>query len=121
MLTAKRIFYGLLFFVFLLFLFQNYSTLTSSHALHLNLGFLLLESVPLPFYLIVTLSFFAGLFIAFVIAFFERRPMKRELKDLRNRNRELEKPGVPQPSKTDPAKAAAGLTGPPTQGRGPLS
>ena len=121
MLTAKRIFYGLLFFVFLLFLFQNYSTLTSSHSLRLNLGLLLLESVALPFYLIVILSFFAGLFIAFVIAFFERRPMKRELKDLRNRNRELEKPGVPQPSKTDPAKATAGLTGPPTQGRGPLS
>jgi uncharacterized integral membrane protein len=119
--TAKRIFYGLLFFIFLLFLFQNYSTLTSSHSLRLNLGFLLLESVALPFYLIVVLSFFAGLFIAFVIAFFERRPMKRELKELRNRNRELEKPGSPQPSKPDPFKPAGVINGPPPQERGPLS
>jgi uncharacterized integral membrane protein len=105
--TAKRLFYALVFLIFLLFIFQNYSTLTSSHSLQLNLGLFLLESVPLPFYLIVILSFVFGFLLASLIAFFERRPLKRERKELRDRNRELETRIASLSPKNEPSQGDA--------------
>ncbi len=62
--TIKLCFYGLLVLIFAIFILQNYSTLTYSVALRLNLGFLSLMSVPLPLFLAVPLFFFFGLFLA---------------------------------------------------------
>jgi lipopolysaccharide assembly protein A len=82
--TVKLYFYGLLVLLFVVFIVQNYSTLTYSVSLRLNLGFLSLESVPLPFFLIVPLIFFAGVLLATLIGLAERRRLSKELKQVKN-------------------------------------
>jgi len=89
--TIKLFFYGLLFLLVLAFIIQNYSTLTFSPSLRLNLGIVLLESVPLPFYLLALMLFFSGLLLASLIGFFERRRLKKELRELKNDYQQLGK------------------------------
>ena len=78
--TLKLFFYGFLILLIAVFVIQNYSTLTYSVSLRLSLGFLTLESVPLPFFLIIPLIFFAGVLLATLIGFPERHRLSRELK-----------------------------------------
>lgn len=93
--TFKLYFYGLLVLLFVIFVIQNYSTLTNSVSLRLNLGILALESVPLPFFVIVPVIFFAGLLLATVIGWVERRRLSKELKQLKRSLREPEPKAVP--------------------------
>jgi putative membrane protein len=112
--NLKLFFYGLLILIFIIFLLQNYSTLTSSHSLRLNLGVLLLESVPLPFYLVVVLTFFSGLFLAALMGVMDRRRLTKELKEVRNLNLDLEKKlkSLTPPRETPPAPSdITGLSG----------
>ena len=81
--TIKMFFYGLLAVLFVVFVVQNYSTLTYSVSIRMNLGFLLLESVPLPFFLIVPILFFSGLLLATLIGLVERHRLSRELKQVK--------------------------------------
>jgi uncharacterized integral membrane protein len=78
--TIKLFFYGLLTVLFVIFVVQNYSTLTYSISIRLNLGFLTLESIPLPFFLIAPILFFSGLLLATLIGLVERRRLSKELK-----------------------------------------
>jgi uncharacterized integral membrane protein len=78
--TLKIFLYGFLILLIAVFIIQNYGTLTYSVSLRLSLGFLALESMPLPFFLIVPLIFFAGVLLATLIGFPERRRLSRELK-----------------------------------------
>lgn len=78
--TLKIFLYGFLILLLVIFIIQNYGTLTYSVSLRLNLGFLSLESIPLPFFLIVPLVFFTGVLLAALIGFSERRRLSRELK-----------------------------------------
>ncbi len=82
--TFKLYFYGLLVFLFVIFIVQNYYTLTYSIALRLNLGFLSLLSVPLPLFLIAPLFFFCGLFLGSVGGWEERRRLSKEIKQLKS-------------------------------------
>jgi uncharacterized integral membrane protein len=82
--TFKLYFYGLLVLLFAIFILQNYSTLTYSVALRLNLGFLSLVSIPLPLFLVAPLFFFCGLFLATMIGWGERRRLSKELKQLKS-------------------------------------
>jgi uncharacterized integral membrane protein len=88
--TVKLYFYGLLLLLFVVFIVQNYSTLTYSVSLRLNLGFLSLESVPLPFFLIVPLIFFAGVLLATLIGLTERRRLSKELKQVKSTLRDYD-------------------------------
>jgi uncharacterized integral membrane protein len=88
--TVKLYLYGFLVLLFVVFVIQNYGTLTYSVSLRLNLGFFSLESVPLPFFLIAPLIFFAGLLLATLIGFFDRRRLSKELKQLKSTLREYE-------------------------------
>ncbi|MBI5604714.1 MAG: hypothetical protein HY879_15350 [Deltaproteobacteria bacterium] len=93
--TVKLFFYGLLVMIFVLFVIQNYATLTYSISIRLNLGFLALESIPLPFFLIAPILFFSGLLLATLIGLVERRRLSKELKLLRTTLQEskpVEKP-----------------------------
>jgi uncharacterized integral membrane protein len=81
--TLKLFFYGLLAILFAIFIVQNYSTLTYGISLRLNLGFLTLESVPLPFFLIAPILFFSGVLLATLIGLVERRRLSRELKQVK--------------------------------------
>ncbi len=97
--TVKLYFYGLLILLFVVFIVQNYSTLTYSISLRLNLGFLSLESVPLPFFLIVPLIFFAGVLLATLIGLAERRRLSKELKQAKTSLRDYgQKTGTPEAS-----------------------
>lgn len=88
--TVKLFFYGLLVMIFVLFVIQNYATLTYSISIRLNLGFLALESIPLPFFLIAPILFFSGLLLATLIGLVERRRLSRELKLLKGSLQESE-------------------------------
>jgi len=97
--TLKIFLYGFLILLLAIFIIQNYSTLTYSVSLRLNLGFLSLESIPLPFFLIVPLVFFAGVLLAALIGFSERRRLSRELKTaLRNTGQKKEPVTAPSPN-----------------------
>jgi putative membrane protein len=116
--NLKLFFYGLLILLFIIFLLQNYSTLTSSHSLRLNLGVLLLESVPLPFYLVVVLTFFSGLFLAALMGVFDRRRLTKELKEARNLNLDLEKKLKSQTPPREALPANSDSPGLPGRGKG---
>jgi uncharacterized integral membrane protein len=88
--NLKLTFSIVLLLFFLVFVLQNYATLTAGHSLHLNLGLVNLESVPLPFYLIAMLLFLMGFLLAGLLNFFKSLALKREIKSLQNRNRALE-------------------------------
>ncbi len=81
--TLKLFFYGLLAMLLAIFIVQNYSTLTYGISLRLNLGFLTLESVPLPFFLIAPILFFSGVLLATLMGLVERRRLSRELKQVK--------------------------------------
>lgn len=81
--TFKLFLYGLLGMLFVVFVIQNYPTLTYSISIRMNLGFLTLESVPLPFFVIAPILFFSGLLLATVVGLIERRRLSRELKQLK--------------------------------------
>jgi uncharacterized integral membrane protein len=97
--TIKLYFYGLLVLLFAIFILQNYSTLTYSVALRLNLGFISFVSVPLPLFLVAPLFFFVGLFLATIFGSAERRRLAREIKQLKGSRPELkpEPKAVPIP------------------------
>jgi hypothetical protein len=82
--TLKLFFYGLLVLLFAIFILQNYSTLTYSVALRLNLGFLYLMSKPLPLFLAVPLFFFLGLFLGTIFGWGKRRSLSKEIKQLKS-------------------------------------
>jgi uncharacterized integral membrane protein len=88
--NLKIFFYILLLLLLLVFVLQNYATLTANHSLHLNLGIVSLESVPLPFYLTAFLLFVMGFLLAGLLYFFKSRNLKKEIKSLQNLNRTLE-------------------------------
>jgi hypothetical protein len=99
--TLKIFLYGFLILLIALFIIQNYGTLTYSVSLRLSLGFLTLESIPLPFFLIVPLIFFAGVILATLINFPQRRRLSRELKAaqtaLRNAGQKKDPGAAPGP------------------------
>jgi lipopolysaccharide assembly protein A len=78
--TVKLFLYGLVGLLIVLFVIQNYSTLTYSVSIRLNLGFLTLESIPLPFFVIAPILFFSGVLLATGIGLVERRRLSKELK-----------------------------------------
>jgi len=88
--NLKLFFYILLLLLLLVFVLQNYATLTANHSLHLNLGLINLESVPLPFYLTAFLLFVMGFLLAGLVYFFKAHNLKKEIKSLQNLNRTLE-------------------------------
>ena len=88
--NLKLFFYILLLLLLLVFVLQNYATLTANHSLHLNLGLVNLESVPLPFYLMAFLLFVMGFLLAGLLYFFKAHHLKKEIKSLQNLNRTLE-------------------------------
>jgi uncharacterized integral membrane protein len=88
--NLKLFIYILLLLLLLVFVIQNYATLTTNHSLHLNLGLVNLESVPLPFYLTAFLLFFMGFLLAGLLYFFKAHNLKKEIKSLENLNRALE-------------------------------
>lgn len=108
--TVKLFFYGLLGMLFVLFVIQNYSTLTYSISLRLNLGFLTLESVPLPFFVIAPILFFSGLLLATVVGLVERRRLSKELKQLKAEQHEP-LPKVKSLEELSPAPVPASETG----------
>lgn len=105
-------FYGLLAVLFVVFVVQNYSTLTYSVSIRMNLGFLLLESVPLPFFLIVPILFFSGLLLATLIGLVERHRLSRELKQVKAALRLAEQ-------KTGPREESGQGTAPPSETEDP--
>ncbi|RPH83018.1 MAG: DUF1049 domain-containing protein [Desulfobacteraceae bacterium] len=88
--NMKLTVYIVLFLLFLVFVLQNYATLTTPHSLHLNLGLVNLESVPLPFYLMAILLFLMGFLLGGLFHFFKTHALKKEIKTLQNLNRALE-------------------------------
>ena len=86
----KLFFYILLLLLLLIFVFQNYATLTANHSLHLNLGLVNLESVPLPFYLTAFLLLVMGFFLAWLLYLFKAHNLKKQIRSLENLNRTLE-------------------------------
>jgi uncharacterized integral membrane protein len=88
--NLKFILYAFLFILFLLFIVQNYSTLTAPHSLHLNLVLANLETVPLPFYILALILFFMGFFLALLLNVIPKKRLKRELRNCRQQNRDLE-------------------------------
>ncbi len=82
--------------LFVIFVVQNYSTLTYSISIRLNLGFLTLESIPLPFFLIAPILFFSGLLLATLIGLVERRRLSKELKQAKMALRVSEQRTGPQ-------------------------
>lgn len=91
MASLKFVLYALLFILFLIFIVQNYSTLTAPHSLHLNLALANLETVPLPFYILALILFFMGFFLALLLGALPKQRLKRELRDCRQQKRDLEK------------------------------
>jgi uncharacterized integral membrane protein len=117
--TVKLYFYGLLVLLFVVFIVQNYSTLTYSVSLRLNLGFLALESVPLPFFLIAPLVFFAGVLLATLIGLVERRRLSKELKQTKMALRDSE-PRTPMPEASSPrAPVSSETENPPSEEKPP--
>ena len=111
--TFKLYFYGLLVLLFVIFVIQNYSTLTYSVSLRLNLGIMALESVPLPFFLIAPIIFFAGLLLATVMGWVERRRLSKELKQLKSGLRQPEPKMAPHeeaPAPSSPPSGTGNLT-----------
>jgi len=111
--TAKLYFYGFLVLLFVIFVIQNYSTLTYSVSLRLNLGILALESVPLPFFLIAPVIFFTGLLLATVIGWVDRRRLSKELRQLKGGLREPESKTAPHeepPAPSSPPGETGNLT-----------
>lgn len=108
MANLKFILYAFLFVLFLLFIVQNYGTLTAPHSLHLNLVLANLETVPLPFYILALILFFMGFFLALLLNVFPKKRLKKELRDCRQQNRNLEQQLKDRP-------AAAGRNVPPPE------
>ena len=113
--TLKLYFYGLLVLLFVIFIIQNYYTLTYSVALRFNLGFVSLVSIPLPLFLVAPLFFFCGLFLATMIGWGERRRLSKEINLLKSARQEPRKepkqepkpapkqePPKPEPPKPEP-------------------
>jgi uncharacterized integral membrane protein len=102
MANLKFILYALLFILVLLFVFQNYSTLTAPHSLHLNLALANLETVPLPFYVLALILFFMGFFLALLLNVIPKQKLKKELRDCRQQNRNLEQQLKNRPVPAEP-------------------
>jgi uncharacterized integral membrane protein len=92
-----------LFLLFLVFVLQNYATLTAHHSLHLNLGVVNLKSVPLPFYLMAMLLFLMGFLLAGLVCFFKTHALRKEIKSLQNLNRALENERNALKDRSDPS------------------
>jgi uncharacterized integral membrane protein len=106
--TVKLFLYGLLTVLIVLFVIQNYATLTYSVSIRLNLGFLDLESVPLPFFIIAPLLFFSGVLLATLIGLFKRRRLSKELKQLKAGRLEAEPAARPMVELNGPSVLAGG-------------
>ncbi|MCU0577930.1 MAG: lipopolysaccharide assembly protein LapA domain-containing protein [Desulfobacterota bacterium] len=91
MASLKFVLYALLFILFLIFIVQNYTTLTAPHSLHLNLALANLETVPLPLYILALILFFMGFFLALLLGALPKQRLKRELRDCRQQKKDLEK------------------------------
>ncbi len=89
MTNLKFILYALLFILFLLFIVQNYITLTAPHSLRLNLVLTHWETVPLPLYLLALILFFMGFFLALLLSVLPKQRLKKELRDCRQQKRDL--------------------------------
>jgi uncharacterized integral membrane protein len=113
--NLKLFFYILLLLLLLVFVLQNYATLTANHSLHLNLGIVSLESVPLPFYLTAFLLFFMGFLLAGLLYFFRSLKLKKEIRSLQNLNRTLETERQRLNDRSDPPTQIK--TSPPIPGR----
>jgi uncharacterized integral membrane protein len=95
--TFKLYFYGLLVLLFVIFIIQNYYTLTYNVAFRFNLGFVSLVSIPLPLFLVPPLFFFLGLFLATMVGWGERRRLSREIKQLKSTQQEPRKEPKQEP------------------------
>jgi len=91
MASLKFVLYALLFILFLIFIVQNYTTLTAPHSLHLNLALANLETVPLPLYILALILFFMGFFLALLLGVLSKQRLKKELRDCRSQKKDLEK------------------------------
>ena len=86
--TFKLYFYGLLVLLFIIFIIQNYYTLTYNVAFRFNLGFVSLVSIPLPLFLVPPLFFFCGLLLATIVGWGERQRLSKEVKQLKSTQQE---------------------------------
>lgn len=84
--TAKTLILGVLIVIFILFVVQNYPTLSQGQTLKLNLLFTTLETPPLMLALLLVSCFVLGFAVAYAIGYTQRRRLK---KDLRQVNRRL--------------------------------
>lgn len=72
--------YGLLVLLFIVFVIQNFQTLTQGISLRFNLGFISLVSVPVPLFLVAAFLFFGGVVLTTLIHWAEKRPLVKEIK-----------------------------------------
>jgi uncharacterized integral membrane protein len=116
MTNLKFILYALLFILFLLFIVQNYITLTAPHSLRLNLVLTHWETVPLPLYLLALILFFMGFFLSLLLSVLPKQRLKKELRDCRQQKRDLEqqlktRQGPVNQTASPPSKPTTGSPG----------
>lgn len=99
--------YGFLVLLFVVFIIQNFQTLTQGISLRFNLGFVSLVSVPIPLFLLAAFLFFGGVVLTTLIHWAEKRPLIKEIKFLK-------KNAPPTASVSQPSSSSA--TGPADHG-----
>ena len=83
--TLKTVILGVLIVLFILFVVQNYPTLSQSQTLKLNLLLTTLETPPLMLALMLTACFVLGFFVAFLIGYAQRRRLRKDLRQVNQR------------------------------------
>jgi|GEM_PF-4540607 uncharacterized integral membrane protein len=105
--------YGLLVLLFVVFIIQNFQTLTQGISLRFNLGFISLISIPIPLYLVAAVLFFGGVLLTSLIHWAEKRPLVKEIKILKRNTAPASPAAGPDsvsPKGAGPAEAAARKT-----------
>jgi uncharacterized membrane protein YciS (DUF1049 family) len=88
--TAKTLILGILIVLFILFVVQNYPTLTQSQTLKLNLLLTTVETPPLMMVLMLVVCFVLGFAAAFVIGYAQRRRLRKDLRQVNQRLKRTE-------------------------------
>ncbi len=82
----------LLFFVSMVFFFQNQATLATEMKLNLNLFFMApMESISLPFYFLILAAFLSGAILAMLVLIWDKMNLSARLMKAQWRVRSLEK------------------------------
>ncbi len=89
---VKVLLFVLIFFVSMVFFFQNQTTLSTEMKLHLQLFFLEpMESISLPFYFLVLAAFLLGAILAVTVLVWDKMSLSARLMKANWRVRSLEK------------------------------